>query len=229
MQGYADSHQIKRLKKAQKIAFLVGDITGLDVLDLGAGAGMMADYFASLGARVTAADRDQSQFVSELPFAKIEGQTLPLASASFDVVIFNHVIEHVGESPQQNAMVEEIARVLRDDGRLYFAAPSKWALVEPHFRLPLLGALPRGVADEFVRLRGAKEYDCYPLSPSGMERLLQAHFISVEDVSSKAFAWAAQNELTGPARAVGMIPASLLAPIFPTRMYIAKGKRPVGR
>jgi 2-polyprenyl-3-methyl-5-hydroxy-6-metoxy-1,4-benzoquinol methylase len=144
MEGYADSHQTKRLKKAQKIVFLVGDLTGLDVLDLGAGAGMMADYFASLGARVTAADRDQSQFVSELPFAKIEGQTLPLASASFDVVIFNHVIEHVGESPQQNALVAEIARVLRDDGRLYFAAPSKWALIEPHFRLPLLGALPRG-------------------------------------------------------------------------------------
>lgn len=228
MQGYADSHQVKRLKKAQKIAALVGDLNGLDVLDLGTGAGMMAEYFAGQGARVTAADRDQSQYVSKLPFAKIEGQTLPLASDSFDVVIFNHVIEHVGESPQQNAMVAEIARVLRDDGQLYFAAPSKWELIEPHFRLPLLGALPRGVADTFVRLRGVDKYDCFPLSPAAMERLLRVHFANVEDVSNKAFAWAVDNELTGAAKIIGMIPVSIAAPMFPTRMYIAKGKKAAG-
>lgn len=226
MQGYADSHHKKRLKKAQKIEFLVGNLSGLDVLDLGTGAGMMADYFASRGAQVTAADRDQSEYVSKLPFAKIDGQTLPLATSSFDVVIFNHVIEHVGKGPQQNAMVAEIARVLRGNGRLYFAAPSKWALIEPHFRLPLLGALPRSLADKFVRLRGAPEYDCYPLSPAAMERLLRAHFANVEDVSHKAFTWAAQNELTGAARAVGLIPAAVAAPMFPTRMYIAAGKYP---
>jgi len=215
MRGFANSDKERRTLKARKIDFLVGGVEGLDLLDLGAGSGLLSSYFVSRGARVTAADRDASLFAADCPFVTVT-DTLPFADYAFDLVVFNHVIEHVGTIDQQDRMLSEIRRVIRPGGRLYLAAPTKWALIEPHFRIPLLGAMPRPLADTIVRLAGKGErYDCFPLTGPAMRQLAGKHFGAVREVSVDALRWAAQHEHPG-LRFLPAVPA-----LFPTRMFIA--------
>ena len=219
--GYANDNRHLRRLKAGKIEHLLGGVEGLDLLDLGAGSGLLSEYFASKGANVTAADRDPDKFLAALPFVTI-GDRLPFAPESFDVVVFNHVIEHVGDRPQQSAMLEQIATILRPGGRLYLAAPTKWALIEPHFRIPLLGAMPRRLADWVVRLSGkGKWYDCYPLPRADLHTMIAQRFARVEDVSTAAFKWMCRHE-NPTLRMVPPIPA-----LFPTAIFIAS-KGPAG-
>ncbi len=215
MRGFANSDKERRKLKARKIDHLVGGVMGLDLLDLGAGSGFLSSYFASQSAKVTAADRDKELFGAACPFVEIKGG-LPFEENSFDHVIFNHVIEHVGAIEQQDAKLSQIWHVLRPGGRLYLAAPTKWALIEPHFRLPLLGAMPRPLADFIVTALGkGGRYDCFPLSGSAMIKLAKKHFRQVEEVSGQALNWAAEHE-NPKLRFVPSIPV-----LFPTRMFIA--------
>ena len=52
-----------------------------------------------------------------------DGRTFPFGDGSFDAVICNQVLEHVFEP---EAFVEEIARVLKNGGRLLLTVPFVW-------------------------------------------------------------------------------------------------------
>jgi len=228
--GHVYADRQSRQGKARKIEFLLGGkeaIRGKDLLDLGSGAGLISEYFAGQGARVTAADRDPGMFgVDGIECSRIDGAALPFEDSSFDIVVFNHVIEHVGDRPAQRAMLVEIDRCLRPGGVLYLAVPNKWALIEPHYRLPLLGALPRGIADALVRrFRHQPDYDCYPFARGELLALVRERFRSVRDVSAEAFAFAVEHELKGPLRSLlGAVPQRVVSAargMFPTLIVIA--------
>jgi len=60
-----------------------------------------------------------------------DGRALPFRDASFDLVISNAVIEHVGERHDQQAFVREHERV----GRAFMiTTPNRWFPVESHTR-----------------------------------------------------------------------------------------------
>jgi ubiquinone/menaquinone biosynthesis C-methylase UbiE len=92
------------------------------VLDLGCGTGDSVDLFRSLEPRVqwTGADIEQSAEVAErtrtdADFVTFDGEHLPFADASFDLVYCKQVLEHV-RRPQP--LLAEAARVLRPGGWL---------------------------------------------------------------------------------------------------------------
>jgi ubiquinone/menaquinone biosynthesis C-methylase UbiE len=92
------------------------------VLDLGCGTGDSVDLFRSLEPRVrwTGADVEASAEVAErtradADFVTFDGEHLPFADASFDLVYCKQVLEHV-RHPQ--GLLAEVARVLRPDGWL---------------------------------------------------------------------------------------------------------------
>jgi SAM-dependent methyltransferase len=98
-------------------------------------------------------------------FRLIDGVSLLFPEKSFDVVISNVVIEHVGGREQHLRHLREMCRVLSDDGYAYVALPNRWAPVEPHFHVPLLTWLPQRWRTPYIRLtRQAGVYDCFPLS-----------------------------------------------------------------
>lgn len=182
-QPHAALQPAGRWPKAEKIRRLVAlsppPDRRLRVLEIGTGSGAIAHYFAvrsGLDCEVDAVDViDQRQIKEGYRFQQIGGVSLPFETGVFDLVISNHVIEHVGGHDQQQQHLCEMERVLRVDGRGYLACPNRWQVVEPHFRLAFLSWLPRNLRDPYLRLCGKGAfYDCEPLRMSELERMLAA-------------------------------------------------------
>jgi SAM-dependent methyltransferase len=115
-------------------------------------------------------------------FTLVNGTTLPFDDGVFDLVITNHVIEHVGDETLQLAHLAEIKRVTAEDGLVYLAVPNKWRFMEPHYRLPLLSWLPGAVSDAYLRLtRRATYYDCTPRSRKHLVRLFRTAGLAYAD------------------------------------------------
>lgn len=199
---HASLERDSRLRKAAKIASIVSARKAFadnHVLEIGTGAGVMAGYFSGLvgpNGKVTATDvHDQRQVREGYDFFPVAGIDLPFPDQSFDIVIYNHVIEHVGDRTAQRRHLAEIGRVLKDDGILYIAAPNRWALIEPHFRLALLSWLPRALRSPYVRLaRRGQQYDCDPLSLSELKAMLAHSGFDCEPCAADAVAAMAQFE-----------------------------------
>ena len=76
------------------------------------------------------------------PFSSVsgDGRHMPeITDAAFDVVFSNSVLEHAGDSDDQQRMAREIRRVGR---RFFVQTPNRHFPVEPHFVFPLFQFLP---------------------------------------------------------------------------------------
>jgi 2-polyprenyl-3-methyl-5-hydroxy-6-metoxy-1,4-benzoquinol methylase len=192
-----------RLAKGQKIEAILSRrlaLAGKRLLDIGAGSGYIAAYFKDRGLDVVAVDRERHLAEGiDVKFCETTGVDLPFEPESFDVVLYNHVIEHVGERPEQRAHLAEIYRVLKPAGVLYLAVPNRWSLLEPHYKLPLLSWLPAGLASAYVRLTGRGTwYDCRPYGAHELWRTLNEAGYSVEDVTFEALAHYLEQEAGEP-------------------------------
>ncbi|MHB8309126.1 class I SAM-dependent methyltransferase [Metallibacterium sp.] len=185
-QPHAALDMPSRRHKGLKIERLLGlaeRLQPIRLLEIGTGSGGIAHYFAThptLRCEVTAVDViDQRLIRDGYDFRLVHDTALPFADAGFDVVLSNHVIEHVGERPAQLAHLRELRRVLAPDGVGYLAVPNRWMLVEPHYRLAFLSWLPRPLCTPYLRLmRRGERYDCEPLTVSRLESLLaEAGFV----------------------------------------------------
>jgi SAM-dependent methyltransferase len=168
----------RRLKARKIVAILehfLGSVSGRRVLDIGCSGGVMADALTQRGARVLGVDIDReglayarSRF-PEADFAFADGEGLPLRSQSIDVVVFNHIYEHV---VRPDRVAAEIRRVLSPTGIAYLGLGNRLIVVEPHYRLPFLSWIPRRLADRYVRVAGkADDYHEQFLTLRGLKRL----------------------------------------------------------
>ncbi len=188
LSSFADSNLLERLRKAATIAAVLQQ-AGIDrrqrsrILDLGAGSGVLGrEVSRRLGARCTQVDVANYRLPSDLSFVQASGDALPFQSKTFDAVIANHVIEHVRE---QQGCLREIRRILKPGGVAYLSTPNKYALIEPHYRLPFLSWLPRGMADRVVRLfRRGNAYDVQPLSKADLYRVSTGAQFEVTDLTA---------------------------------------------
>lgn len=221
-----------RRHKGRKIERLLGLAEGkgpIRLLEVGTGSGGIAHYFAThprLACRVDAVDVvDQRQVVDGFHFTPVEGVALPFPDGAFDVVLSNHVIEHVGGPADQRAHLLELRRVLKPQGVGYLAVPNRWMLVEPHFRLPFLSWLPQAVADTYVRMAGkGSHYDCRPLRLGQLERMLADAGFSHANLCVPAWRETLEIECPGSlgAAVLRAIPDAALRPlkpVIPTLIY----------
>lgn len=82
-------------------------------------------------------------------------ENLPIKSEIFSLVLARDVIEHVAD---QNKFLQEAHRVMLPEGSFFFNTGSRFVLLEPHTRLPLVGFLPRFLQPIFVRLLKGSHY-----------------------------------------------------------------------
>jgi SAM-dependent methyltransferase len=96
-----------------------------DVLDLGAGAGIVRELnVRGLGPRVHGIDPDprvlQNPFLDDAHVGSAE--SIPYPDGSFDVVFCNNVLEHL---PDPGRAFAEVARVLRPGGVFFAKTPNR--------------------------------------------------------------------------------------------------------
>lgn len=120
----------------------------LRVLDFGCGRGEMVALARSrgydwvgvesfYGSDERAANVAPGAGVVRIPL----GGALPFAHASFDVVLSNHVFEHVADPPE---ILAELDRVLRPDGVSWHIIPCRERWREGHTRVVLAHRIPDG-------------------------------------------------------------------------------------
>jgi SAM-dependent methyltransferase len=85
-----------------------------------------------------------------------------LAANTLDIIICNQVYYWI---PDQEDLVNEIYHILKPGGICFFGARNKYTLWDAQYYLPLLGILPKRIADKYVKLAGrADTYECRYLS-----------------------------------------------------------------
>ena len=193
-QGHAVLNVVSRAHKARKVELLLGlgrEPAPLRLLEIGTGSGGMASYFATKSPvpfQVWSVDVEDTRQVTEgYKFRLVDGAGLPFDAESFDVVLSNHVIEHVGDYETQLHHLREMGRVLKADGVGYLAVPNRWQVVEPHYKIAFLSWLPPRFRSTYLRLRRrGNHYDCSPLSRHEIERALAATGFCYEQQHAKA-------------------------------------------
>lgn len=232
--GHAVLDLESRRLKGMKIERLLGlpEAGAVRMLEIGTGSGGIAHYFGSHPSRrfaVEAVDVTDTRLVDEgFRFTRVDSTDLPFAEASFDVVITNHVIEHVGDKAAQAAHLDEIRRVLAPGGVVYLAVPSRWMLVEPHYRLAFLSWWPHGWRSTYLRLFGRGDfYDCEPLTAREIAGLASNAGFAAENVSVRGFraTLAIEGDKGLLARVISRIPDPWLeriAPAMPTHLYLLR-------
>jgi SAM-dependent methyltransferase len=167
---------------------VLGDVAGLDVLELGCGAAQWSISLAGLGARPVGLDVSARQLDHarrgmeaagvEFPLIEASGEDVPLADDSFDIVFCDHGAFTFAD-PRR--LVPESARLLRRGGLLAFnrVAP----ILDLFYDVEsdeVRDRLCNGYFD-LERFEGADTVD-FQLPYGDWIRLFRAHGLVVEDL-----------------------------------------------
>ena len=106
-------------------------------MDLGSGAGSFPN--SEFACRIVALDEDPNAFAGaprESPgrrYLRMVGRSdrIPCRDASFDLLICHHSLEHI---ESLDASLSEMARVLKPEGKCYFAFPNGYGLCDGIYR-----------------------------------------------------------------------------------------------
>lgn len=175
----------------QKIIAHFGKTAGVSVLDIGCGAGLVAENIAMTGAEVTGIDASEKLIAAATQHAKENGvdvtykvaETAAMIKAQkkYDVVMALEIIEHVDA---QKEFVREVSQLVKQGGLVFFSTLNR---SPKGFLLGIVGAefvmrwLPVGTHDwrKFVK-------------PSELTGWMEDAGLAVEDVTGLAY-----NPMTG--------------------------------
>ncbi len=177
-----------RVHKAAVVDRIVGEeIRAAGVVgDLGSGTGLLKRELERLsGQRIFGFEVDPRVVIERERTCVADGTRLPVPDACFDFLIINHIYEHV---PDPRTLFREVGRVLKPGGCAYVTAGSRWALMEPHYRLPFLSWLPKGLANRYVRWAGrANAYRGIRfLGYRALRRTMDVPYLRTTDITERA-------------------------------------------
>lgn len=218
--GTSGKDKSTRYKKADKIINILESHGGLKdkkVLEIGTGAGYIAHALSKYAKSVDSVDIvDDRRIRTGFKQKIVSDETLPYKDEQFDVVITNHVLEHV---PDQEKHLAEMTRVLKKGGIIYLASPNKWWLTDPHYKLPFISWLPRPVAGGYLRVAKGRKWDIYSVSLRRLHRLAKGNDLSIEDKSWDIIAHPDKHGVRGP-KIVSTLAKHTPAPVAKTLLHV---------
>ena len=122
----------------------------------------------------------EEQGITNLTLICASAERLPIRSDCVDFIHSNNVVEHV---TNKDEMFKEAHRVLDRNGVLFVVSPNHFsAYIEPHYRLPAYGFIPRSIRK--VYFAGKRDIDDVTLvSLPKLRKLLTSHFKSNVSIS----------------------------------------------
>ena len=149
-------------------------------LDIGCSSGIITSLLGNYFLTAIGIDIDQEALryaksrssSSNVYFLASDSMALPFKDNTIEVVVCNHVYEHV---PDASRMMREIYRVLKKEGFCYLSAGNKYMVMEGHYHLPFLSWIPRRLAHFYLKIagRGNFYYEEH-LSVRGLRKLVAA-------------------------------------------------------
>ena len=139
-------HQQPRIDLTAELVGMARPVAGERVADVGCGNGRYLAALAAVGANVVGLDLSAGMLTAapsvEAGLVAADAESLPLATASIDLVVMMHMLYHV---PRPEVALREARRVLRPGGRLLVGTNSSDHLREMNEQwLPLLDEIGFG-------------------------------------------------------------------------------------
>lgn len=186
-----------RIKKAKKTLVVIKDyfdrqgrkLNNTVCLDIGGSAGYIAKCLSTYVGKVYVIDIDnhaleygkKNNTASNIFYKVDDAMNLNFKDKSIDIIICNQVYEHI---TNHQRLINEIDRVLKDDGICYFGANNRFVLIEPHYKLPFLSWLPKVIAHQYLKkFRGISYYYENHLSYFSLIKLLNRFKINDYTIS----------------------------------------------
>jgi len=150
----------------------LGEVAGLDVVELGCGTAYVSAWLARRGARAVGVDvtpaqlatarRCQAAFGLDFPLVEASAEAVPLAPESFDLAVSEY-----GASIwcDPSAWLPEAHRLLRPGGRLWFLRTSPLFVLcarQTKVGFGMLCCLANNQVRTLVATKGAREQDNQP-------------------------------------------------------------------
>jgi len=152
-------------------------LTTQTCLEVGSSTGIMTFFLADHFQKVIGIDIDRPalEFAknkyskANIDYFEMDALHTTFPDNHFDHVVCHHTYEHVADS---QLLIDEIYRILKPGGLLYFGAPNRLMIKESHYQIYFLSWLPKGLASWIVRIckKGDDYYETM-LTYWGIKRL----------------------------------------------------------
>lgn len=124
-------HAVNDFRRRALVHILMPFIQGNKVLDVGCGMGFMSEAIAQTGREIISTDIDipyvqytlqrTQKYTYQNGGVLFGDYQLPFLNSTFDTIVSLDVIEHVEDDIR---LVDELVRILKDDGRLIVTVPA---------------------------------------------------------------------------------------------------------